>query len=149
MLPCLTLSIIRNGSSVKWSNPRKGVTPSPTPRCSSYWKGSFSGNPWLWSPTLLTISTCKMNKSVSLLSRHTLCEGVFGKKKHSSSTTTSSLPLFESVIISCSQKSKPHFQGHYFGTVENIKKLWRINWRQRQLKMSSTVSGNEKDFVSA
>ena len=27
-------------SRVKWSNPEKGVAPSPTPRCSSYWKGS-------------------------------------------------------------------------------------------------------------
>ena len=41
MPPCLTLSIIRYGSRVKWSNPRKGIAPSPTPRCSSYWKGSL------------------------------------------------------------------------------------------------------------
>ena len=42
MIPhCLTLSIIRYVSRVKWSNPGKGVAPSPTPRCSSYWKGSF------------------------------------------------------------------------------------------------------------
>ena len=33
--PCLTLSIIRFVSRVKWSNPEKGVAP-PTPRCSSY-----------------------------------------------------------------------------------------------------------------
>ena len=37
----LTLSIIRYGSRVKWSNPGKGVAPFPTPRCSSYWKGSL------------------------------------------------------------------------------------------------------------
>ena len=41
MLPCLTLCIIRYGSRVKWSNSGKGVAPSPTRRCSSYWKGSF------------------------------------------------------------------------------------------------------------
>ena len=41
MLPCLTLSIIRYGSRVKWNNPGKGVAPSPSPRCSSYWKGSL------------------------------------------------------------------------------------------------------------
>ena len=41
MLPCLPLSIIRNGSRVKWSNPGKGVEPSLIPRCSSYRKGSF------------------------------------------------------------------------------------------------------------
>ena len=39
MLPYSTLSNIRYVSRVKWSNPTKGVTPSPTPRCSSYWKG--------------------------------------------------------------------------------------------------------------
>ena len=26
---------------IKWSNPGKGVASSPTPRCSSYWKGSL------------------------------------------------------------------------------------------------------------
>ena len=41
MLPCLTLSIIRYVSMVKWGDLGKGVAPSPTPRCSSYWKGSF------------------------------------------------------------------------------------------------------------
>ena len=39
--PCLTLSNIRYVSKVKWSNPGKGAVPSPTPRCSSYWKGSL------------------------------------------------------------------------------------------------------------
>ena len=37
--PCLTLSNIRYVSRVKWSNPGKGVAPSPTPRCSSNQKG--------------------------------------------------------------------------------------------------------------
>ena len=41
MPPCLILSIIRYGSRVKWSNPGKGVAPSPTPWCSSYRKGSL------------------------------------------------------------------------------------------------------------
>ena len=36
MPPCLTLSIIRYVSRVKWSNPEKGVALSPTPRCSRY-----------------------------------------------------------------------------------------------------------------
>ena len=26
---------------MKWSNPGKEVAPSPTPRCSSFWKGSL------------------------------------------------------------------------------------------------------------
>ena len=41
MPTCLTLSIIRYGSRVKWSNPGKGVTPSPTHWCSKYRKGSL------------------------------------------------------------------------------------------------------------
>ena len=52
--PCLTLSIIRYGSRVKWSNPGNGVAPSPTPWCSSYRKGSLRVTPRLWSLTLLT-----------------------------------------------------------------------------------------------
>ena len=43
--PCLTLSNIRYVSRVRWSNPGKEVAPTPTPRCSSYWKGAF------WSPS--------------------------------------------------------------------------------------------------
>ena len=39
--PCWTLSVIRYVSRVKWSKLGKGVAPSPTPRCSSYWKGSL------------------------------------------------------------------------------------------------------------
>ena len=41
MSPCLTPSIIRYRSRVKWSNPGNGVGPSPISRCSSYWKGSL------------------------------------------------------------------------------------------------------------
>ena len=39
--PCLTLDILRYVSRVKWSNPGKGAAHSPTPWCSSYWKGSL------------------------------------------------------------------------------------------------------------
>ena len=39
--PCLTLSIIRYVSRVKQSKSGKGVAPSPTPQCSSYWEGSL------------------------------------------------------------------------------------------------------------
>ena len=39
--PCLTLNNIRYVSRIKWSNPGKGVVPSPTPQCRSYWKGSL------------------------------------------------------------------------------------------------------------
>ena len=37
----LTLSNIRYVSRAKWSNRKKRVAPSPTPWCSSYWKGSL------------------------------------------------------------------------------------------------------------
>ena len=53
MPPCITLSIIRYGSRVKWSNPGKGVAPSPTPWCSKLSEREPSGHPRLWSPTLL------------------------------------------------------------------------------------------------
>ena len=39
--PCLTLSNIRYILRLKWSNPGKGIASSPTPPCSSYWKGSL------------------------------------------------------------------------------------------------------------
>ena len=41
ILPCLTLSIIRYGSRVKWRHPKKGVAPSTTPWCCSHRKGSI------------------------------------------------------------------------------------------------------------
>ena len=41
MLPRLTLSIIRIGSRVNWSNLGKWVVSSPTPQCSSYQKGTL------------------------------------------------------------------------------------------------------------
>ena len=46
--PCLALSNIRYVLRIKWSNPWKGVASSPTPQCSSYWKGSL----WLPSTTV-------------------------------------------------------------------------------------------------
>ena len=52
---CLTLSIIRYRSRVKWSNPGKGVAPSPTPWCSKLSKREPSGHPRLRSPTLLLL----------------------------------------------------------------------------------------------
>ena len=39
----------------KWSNPEKGVGPSPTPQCCSNWKGAFG------SPTLLLLSLTPAN----------------------------------------------------------------------------------------
>ena len=36
MPPCLTLSFIMYVTRVKWSNPEKEATPSPTPWCSCY-----------------------------------------------------------------------------------------------------------------
>ena len=39
--PCLTLNIIRYGSTVKWSNPKKGVAQSPIPLYSNSCKGGL------------------------------------------------------------------------------------------------------------
>ena len=41
MPPGLTFNIIKYGLRGKWSNPGKGVVPSPTLRWSSHWKGSL------------------------------------------------------------------------------------------------------------
>ena len=58
--PCLTHTIISYESRVKWSNPRKAVSSSFTPRCSSYWKREPSGPPRLWSPILLILYLLKV-----------------------------------------------------------------------------------------
>ena len=48
----LKLSDIIYVSRVKWSNPGKGVVPTPTPWCSSYRKGSLLVTlPRQWSPS--------------------------------------------------------------------------------------------------
>ena len=44
ILSCLTLSIIRYISKVKWSNQGKGVAPSLIPRCRGHQKGSLRFN---------------------------------------------------------------------------------------------------------
>ena len=58
---CLTLSIIRYVSRVKWSNPGKRVAPSPTPRE----KGAF-GSP-LTTVANFTIDTCQRTLSQVIL----------------------------------------------------------------------------------
>ena len=68
MLPCLTLSIIRYGSSVKWSNPKKGVAPFPTPWCSSYrrkslWVTPDCGRQFYWLLLLFFLSTWNFMKT--------------------------------------------------------------------------------------
>ena len=60
MPSCLTLSINRYVSRVKWSNPGKGVVRSPTPWYSSYWKGAF-GSP------LTKVSNFKINSVINPL----------------------------------------------------------------------------------
>ena len=57
MPPCLTLSIIRYRSRVKWINPGKGVVSTPMPWCSSYRKRS----------QLYLLSTERMNTKMSVL----------------------------------------------------------------------------------
>ena len=66
-LTCLTLSNIRYLSRVKCSNPRKGVAPSYTLWCSSYWKKGA-----LWSPSTTVASNllkCFVLSKVDDLSR--------------------------------------------------------------------------------
>ena len=65
--PCLTLSNIRYVSRVKWSNPGKGVAPSPTPWCSSYWKGSLLVTLDYGRQLYFTFYSCGLNKGFSLM----------------------------------------------------------------------------------
>ena len=67
--PCLTLSIISYVSRVKWSNPGKEVAPSPTPQCSSYWKGSLQ----------VTLDYCCQLYYLQLIEVITFC--CYSKKK--------------------------------------------------------------------
>ena len=83
MPPCLTLSIIRYGSRVKWSNPGRGVAPSPTPWCSKLSKREPSGHPRLWSPTLLTYKSIRYpTNSKSYRENHVKLEsGIDSRRK--------------------------------------------------------------------
>ena len=69
MTPCLTLSFIRYGSMVKWSNPGKGVVSFPTLWCGSYWKGRLGGHPRLRLPTLLTYIFIELATRVQILDK--------------------------------------------------------------------------------
>ena len=64
MPPCLTLSIIRYGSRVKWINPGNGVASFPTPQCSGYWKGSFWINLNCGRQLLLTVTNFQNNGKI-------------------------------------------------------------------------------------
>ena len=87
---CLTLSNIRYVSSVKWSNPGKGVAPSPTPRCSSYWKGSFR------------IALDYARQPFTLLDKENI------KKEYSWDASTTILHRSIFIPLSRPQKSKPN-----------------------------------------
>ena len=41
LFPCLTLTIIRYVSIVRWGKPERGVATYPLQRCSSYWPGNI------------------------------------------------------------------------------------------------------------
>ena len=55
-------------SRVKWSNPGKGVAPSPTPRCSRYWKGrlqvtlDYSRQLYLLYIVIIIIMSCRRHR---------------------------------------------------------------------------------------
>ena len=84
MPPCLTLSIIRYKSSVKWNNPRNGVASSPTPLCSSYWKRSlrvaleysrelyFSCFAHQWNSNRLLSLLVKMNQELMTMKMYSI-----------------------------------------------------------------------------
>ena len=68
--PCLTLSIIRYWSRIKWSNPGKGVENFSILWCSGYWKGSLqvvlNNGRQLYLLTFLKVISPKVNVIVWL-----------------------------------------------------------------------------------
>ena len=77
ILPRLTLSIIRYGSRVKWSNPGKVVAPPDTSRCSSYWKGSLQVALNYGRPTTIYLYICNhgypQGPNIRLFETHYIC----------------------------------------------------------------------------
>ena len=61
--PCLTLINIRYVSRAKWSNHQKGLAPSPTPQCSSYWEGSLLADLDYDRQLYFTYIIAKLNKT--------------------------------------------------------------------------------------
>ena len=98
MTPCLTLSIIKYWSRVKWINPWKGVAPFPTLQCSSYWKGSLQVIP----------ETQKMVLDASLLNTQRYKVGI--KVKVERYKEKSSATLFISVSILSKREPSSHPQ---------------------------------------
>ena len=128
ILPCLILSIKKYVSRVKGSNPGKGVAPSPTPRCSSYWKRS------------LLIAIFNMIKSCCLHGFHRLSlssfvpiihcfwqiiqitsgvhtESCLYEGVHKRTSVMSSSLLLQQCLMSCSS----YLDGFTF----NVRSIWR------------------------
>ena len=90
MPPLLNTQHYKVGSRVKGNNPWKGVAPSPTPRCSSYRKGSLWVTRRLRSPTLLFIIEHYIIKTIIIITKlfkpkkseyvsvQNLCNFIFG-----------------------------------------------------------------------
>ena len=66
--PYFTSNIIRYVSTVKRSNPGKGVAPSSTPWCSSYWKEAFESPSTTVANLLRSIVTIILNGELYVLS---------------------------------------------------------------------------------
>ena len=85
--PCLTLSIIKYGSRIKWRNPGNRVAPSPTPRCSSYWKGNlrvtldYGGQLYLLTEYLLQIHASTYTNYIEYLDIRLFCFLILGHFK--------------------------------------------------------------------
>ena len=92
---CLTLSIIRYLSRVKWSNLGTGVVPSPTPWCGSYRKMSF-GSPLIKVAHFTLFYYCKFSKQWKTLDF--LSESIaFWKEKYYSSKAMAWKVLFKTL----------------------------------------------------
>ena len=124
MPPCLTLSIIRWESRVKWINPRNGVAPLPTLWCNSYWKGSLRVTINQGRQLYLYIVKSKVGDHrtfslleswcVSTLVTILLIHSCSGKPTSSSFVTLSPPPFFLTKTCSSLSLSLSLFPSHIF-----------------------------------
>ena len=104
--PCLTLSIIRYGSRVKWSKPKNGVVPSPTLSCCSYWKWSLwvtldYGHQLYLSPNNLLHKILFPLLSKELWSRMNGCYSILFSNLKQKKNTLLLVELFVVTLVPC------------------------------------------------
>ena len=126
MPPCLTLNIIRYKVRVEWSNIWNRIVLSPSPRCSSYWKGSFrvtldQGHQLYFLLVFLSVS---LNLIIA-----------FDKMKRSFfQAAVTSILLYECTTWTLTKRHEKKLDGNYTRMLRAIlNKSWRQHPTRHQL----------------